>query len=208
MNRKVHAGFGPADGGSTLGKPEASTPSDWYVCAFEYQGDAERFYRAMVKRLKRFGLELSAEKTRIMTFDRKPPRGRERFEFLGFEFYWGTDRGGKPRVKRRTSRKNLRRSIKRFTAWCKENLHLRLRALFRRLNAKLRGYYKYYGVIGNYASLKQFFEQVVRILHKWLNRRSQRRSYTWPAYKAILKHYAITEPRINRQGKTRQLRLV
>ena len=182
--------------------------ADDYVCAFEYQGDAERFYRAMVKRLKRFGLELSAEKTRIMTFDRKPPRGRERFEFLGFEFYWGMDRGGRPRVKRRTSRKNLRRSIKRFTAWCKENLHLRTRELFRRLNTKLRGYYRYYGVIGNYASLKQFFEQVVRILHKWLNRRSQRRSYNWPAYKAILKHYAIAEPRINRQSKTRQLLLV
>jgi hypothetical protein len=37
VNRKVHAGFGPADGGSTLRKLAASTPSDWYVCAFQYQ---------------------------------------------------------------------------------------------------------------------------------------------------------------------------
>lgn len=190
------------------GKAYLERYADDYVCAFEYRGDAERFYRAMVKRLKRFGLELSAEKTRILTFERKPRTGRNRFKFLGFEFYWGTDRGGKPRIKRRTSRKNLRRSIKRFTAWCKENVHLGLREVFRRLNTKLRGYYKYYGVIGNYASLNQFFRQVVRILHKWLNRRSQRRSYNWQAYQAILKHYAIEKPRINRQSRTGQLRLV
>lgn len=58
----------------------------------------------------------------------------------------------------------------------------------RELNAKLRGYpgltartgYNYYGVVGNYASLKQFFDQAIRILYKWLNRRGQRRSRNWP----------------------------
>ena len=52
--------------------------------------------------------------------------------------------------------------------------------MFRDLNAKLRGYYRYYGVQGNYPSLQQFFNRAMRILFKWLNRRSQRRSYTWP----------------------------
>ena len=34
----------------------------------------------------------------------------------------------------------LRDSLKRFTARCKENRHLRLDVLFKWLNAKLRGY--------------------------------------------------------------------
>ncbi len=52
-----------------------------------------------------------------------------------------------------------------------------MEVLFERLNAKLRGHYNYYGVCGNYASLAEFFGRAMRILKKWLDRRSQRRSY-------------------------------
>jgi RNA-directed DNA polymerase len=177
------------------------------VCAFQYQQDAERFYNELGERLGKFGLEVAAEKTRVIPFHRRPPSGKSRFQFLGFEFYWGKDRDGKPHLKHRTSRKKLRNSIKRFTEWCKKNRNLKPRILFRRLNAKLRGYYNYYGVIGNYDSLYQFFQQVKRILFKWLNRRSQRRSYNWKGFNQLLEHYKIERPRIKRRYKTRQLRL-
>ena len=182
--------------------------ADDFVCAFQYQRDAERFYQVLGKRLGKFGLQVATEKTRIIPFHRKPPSGRPHFQFLGFEFYWGKDRSGKPHLKRRTSRKKLKSAIKRFTEWCVKNRDLKPRVLFRRLNAKLRGYYNYYGVYGNYDSLKQFFEQVKRILFKWLNRRSQRRSYNWEGFNQLLEHYKIERPRIKRRVKTRQLRLV
>jgi group II intron reverse transcriptase/maturase len=182
--------------------------ADDFVCAFQYQEDAERFYRALGKRLGKFGLELSAEKTRVIPFHRCPPSGKSRFEFLGFEFYWGKDRGGRPHLKRRTSRKKLRNSLKRFTEWCKENRNLKPRILYKRLNVKLRGYYNYYGVIGNYASLRQFFQQAMWILFKWLNRRSQRRSYNWQGFDELLEHYKIERPRIvGRPRRTRRAAL-
>jgi hypothetical protein len=78
----------------------------------------------------------------------------------------------------------------------------------RRLNAKLRGYYNYYGIFGNYDGLQQFFYQVKRILFKWLNRRSQRRSYNWDGFKQLLKHYKVEQPRIMKLPKTRQLQLI
>ncbi|MCP4600295.1 MAG: group II intron reverse transcriptase/maturase, partial [Proteobacteria bacterium] len=134
--------------------------------------------------------------------------GKYRFDFLGFEFYWGKDRSGKPLLKRRTSRKKLRSSIKSFTEWCKESRNLEPRVLFRRLNAKLRGYYNYYGVFGNYDGLQQFFNQVKRILFKWLNRRSQRRSYNWRGFEQLLEHYRIEQPRIVGPPKMRQLQLI
>jgi len=182
--------------------------ADDFVCAFQYQKDAERFYEALGKRLGKFGLQVATEKTRIIPFHRKPPSGRPHFQFLGFEFYWGKDRSGKPHLKRRTSRKKLKSAIKRFTEWCVKNRDLKPRVLFRRLNAKLRGYYNYYGVYGNYDSLKQFFEQVILILFKWLNRRSQRRSYNWEGFDQLLKHYRIERPRIRRRNRTRQLQLI
>jgi RNA-directed DNA polymerase len=124
-----------------------------------------------------FGLTLAAEKTRILLFSRQQPTGQGSFEFLGVELRWGQDRAGKAHLKRRTARAKLRASLQRFTQWCRENRHRRLQVLFKQLHVKLRGYYHYYGVHGNSASLKQFFDGALRILLKWLNRRSQRRSY-------------------------------
>jgi RNA-directed DNA polymerase len=182
--------------------------ADDFVSAFQYREDAERFYRMLGERLGKFKLEMSEEKTRIIPFPRHRPSGKYRFDFLGFEFYWGKDRSGKPHLKRRTSRKKLRSSIKCFTEWCKKNRNLEPRVLFRRLNAKLRGYYNYYGVFGNYDSLQQFLQQVKRILFKWLNRRSQRRSYNWRGFGQLLEHYRVEQPRIVGQPKTRQIQLI
>jgi len=178
--------------------------ADDYICAFEDQAEAERFYAALGPRLEKFGLTLAAEKTRILPFRRQQPTGQGSFEFLGFEFRWGWDRAGKAHLKRRTARAKLRASLPRFTQWCQENRQRRLRMLFKQLNSKLRGYYHYYGVHGNSASLKQFFDGALRILLKWLNRRSQRHSYNWQGFTAILEHFKVERPRIVGYPKTRR----
>jgi group II intron reverse transcriptase/maturase len=181
--------------------------ADDFVCAFEVQADAERFYKVLGQRLEKFGLELAAAKTRMIPFSRDRAAGRTSFEFLGFECRWGKDRKGKDHLKRRTARKKLRTSLPRFTAWCKEHRHLRLPVLFPRLNAKLRGYYHYYGVHGNAASLKEFFNKAMRMLLKWLNRRSPRHSYAWPGYTAVLERCQVARPRIVGRPQTRQATL-
>jgi len=147
--------------------------ADDFVCAFENKRDAERFHRVLEKRLGKFGLEVAPEKTKVIHFSKERKPGKDRFDFLGFEFRWDKDLAGKPHVKRRTSRKKLRVSLKKVNQWCKENKHRRLMDLFRRLNAKLRGYYNYYGVIGNSRSLREFFDQVLWLLWRQLNQRSQ-----------------------------------
>lgn len=175
--------------------------ADDFVCAFEEQNEAERFYKALGQRLQKFGLELSAEKTRVIAFSKHPPAGKESFDFLGFEFRWGKDRAGKAHLKRRTARKKLQSSLKRFTAWCKGNRHLKQKARFAELNRKLRGYYNYYGVIGNSASLNEFYHHALTILLKWLNRRSQRGSYTWAGYQELLARFAVERPRITERRR-------
>ena len=169
--------------------------ADDFVCAFEREGDAERFYQVLGKRLKKFGLELSGEKTRVIAFDRRQSKPGS-FEFLGFEFRWGKDRQGKAHVERRTSRKKLRSSLDRFTEWCREKRHCRVKEWFKELKPKLQGYYNYYGVSGNFESLQQFFEEAMQILRKWLNRRSQRTSYNWEGFRALIEHFQVPRPRI------------
>jgi RNA-directed DNA polymerase len=170
--------------------------ADDYVAAFQSQADAEHFYRELGPRLGKFGLEVAPDKTRVIPFSSQQARGRTSFDFLGFEFRWGTNRAGKPHLKRRPARKTLRRSSQRCTAWCRETCRHRVKDVFRELNAKLRGYYRYYGVSGNYPSLQQFFYRAMHILLKWLNRRSQRRSDTWPGFTELLRHFQVEWPRL------------
>jgi hypothetical protein len=175
--------------------------ADDFVCAFQNEDEARHFFGALEHRLSKFGLQLAAAKSRVIPFSRNGEPGATRFDFLGFEFHWGKDRAGKPHLKRRTSRKKLRNSLSNFTAWCKQSRHVRLKALFASLNLKLRGYFNYYGVPGNSDRLREFFNEAMGTLWKWLNRRSQRRSFTRAAFDDLLAHFRVPRPRILRRSR-------
>jgi group II intron reverse transcriptase/maturase len=180
--------------------------ADDFVCAFRFKDDAEKFFRILPKRLIKFGLEVSPEKTQILRFSRFHPTMRRRFTFLGFEFYWNNDRKGIPRVQRRTSRKKLQGILRNITEWIRKNRDLPERKFFQVINAKLRGHYNYYGVRGNSNSLWYYYYRVIDICFKWLNRRSQRRSYTWERFKCNLKeYYHIWKPRITEKKHQRHV---
>jgi len=179
--------------------------ADDFIGAFQNQRDAQRFYEVLGKRLGKFGLTLAENKTRIIRFSRLHREDKAMFEFLGFEFRWGISRAGKPQLLKRTSRKKYRNSLRNFDRWCRENIHLRMTDFFEKLNAKLRGYYNYYGIIGNYKSLASFYQRAMRLLFKRLNRRSQRKSYTWSGFSELLKHFRIEKPRIMEKKWHRQL---
>ena len=170
--------------------------ADDFVCAFEREADAERFYKALPKRLNEFGLEVAAEKTNLMRFSPVNWKASGAFEFLGFEYRWGLGRWRKPVIKRRTARKKYRAALADFREWCRENCRLPKNKLFAKLNSKLRGYNQYYGVRGNYDCLQDYFYHVTRILYKTLNRRSQRRSYNWKGFAELIRVFKLRKPRI------------
>ncbi|MBI5185543.1 MAG: maturase [Nitrospinae bacterium] len=99
-------------------------------------------------------------------------------------------------MKRRTSRQKYRASLANFRVWSKENRNLPLRLLFGKLNSKLHGYYNYYGLRFNSKSLWDFLYQVERILFKWINSRSQKKSYNWKGFKQLLEEFKVPRPRI------------
>jgi len=168
--------------------------ADDFVCAFQYRREAQRFYRELPGRLARFGLQVAPEKTCVHRFSRFHPSRTRRFTFLSFEFYWEADTKGIPRAWRRTSRKRLRGSIKACKEWLKKHRHIPLPLLMETMIRKVRGHYNYFRAIGNVASLWTFNVGVVKLLHKWLNRRSQRRSLTWGQLKRVLESYRFPTP--------------
>jgi RNA-directed DNA polymerase len=173
--------------------------ADDFLVLFQCKQDAENFYKALSGRLGKFDLELSPDKTRIISFSKFRMHENARFDFLGFEFRWGYDRKRRPHIKKRTSRHKLHNSIVSLTVWCREHRNLPVWEIFMELNSKLRGYYNHYGVIGNSKSLREFFYHANRILFKWLNRRSERKSYNWAGYNELAKQFNLLRPRITEQ---------
>jgi len=170
--------------------------ADDFVCAFQHREDAVRFEQDLAKRLGKFGLAVAPEKTRTLPFNRCKPESNEAFEFLGFEFRWVRRRTGRMGVKRRTSPKKLRGSVRAFAEWIRGNRCSRVTTMMKALSRKLRGYWNYYGVRGNSESMSCFYYQCLQRLFKWLNRRSQKRSYTWDGFLTMLRNFAIPMPRI------------
>ena len=175
--------------------------ADDVVVGFQYRDDAETFQRALADRLAQFGLALNAAKTRLLEFgrfaaERAARRGRkpETFDCLGFTHICGRTRRGAFQVRRKTSRKRLRRFLTATGRWCKVNRHVPVRDQWAILCGKLRGHYQYYGVAGNRNALQVVYERVVRAWRQWLNRRSQRARMNWRKFTALLRRYPLPRP--------------
>jgi group II intron reverse transcriptase/maturase len=179
--------------------------ADDFVATFQYKEDAVRFLKTIQERFAIFGLELELSKTRLVEFGRFAEENRRRrgegkpetFDFLGFTHYCSkSHKTGWFRVKRKTAQKKYRLKLKEMNQWLKQNRHLRLRELTDMLNLKLRGHYQYYGITDNSKSIGKFLEETQRMLFKWLNRRSQKKSYTWEGFNELLKVFPLARPRI------------
>ena len=180
--------------------------ADDFVATFQYREDAERFLKAINERFALFGLELEKSKTRMLEFGRfAEERRRERregkpetFDFLGLTHYCSKSRKtGAFRVKRKTAQKKYRVKLKEMNLWLKQNRHLRLKDLTDMLNLKLQGHFQYYGITDNYEHIGNYRFETERMLFKWLNRRSQKKSYTWEGFQELLKVFPLARPRIH-----------
>ena len=170
--------------------------ADDFVVAFQLVKDANKFYEALAQRLEQFGLEVAAEKTNLIRFSRFHPGRQRSFTFLGFDFYWSLDRNKKPRLRRRTARKTERESLSMFTRWIKQNRHQSIGVILVALKRKLDGFSNYFGLPDNCSSLSTLYSHVIRMLFKWLNRRSQRRSYNWKGLNDVLHWFKIKPLRV------------
>jgi len=181
--------------------------ADDFICAFQYKYDVDRFYEVLPKRMGKYGLELEKTKTSIIRFSRFHPSRKRTFSFLGFEFYWFPDRKGTVRVQRRTSPKKQQAALRRIKEWIRKSRHLPKKKYFGTLKRKLQGHYNYYYIRGNSRSVWSFYEQVKFYVHKWLNRRSQRKSYNWEKFKLLLEWVKLPWPKLTEKKRRHQVAL-
>jgi len=175
--------------GSFLKLLNHSLTLDAVICC-QYKEDAARIRKALSKRLEKFKLKLNEEKTSCTSFSRNDYcKGLKQgvFHFLGFTFYWGRSRKGDPLPKVRTHAKRMKSKLKNVNEWAKmvRNKH-RLSYIWKLFCSKLEGHIRYYGVSFNIGDVATFVCRAVRVLYKWLNRRSQRKSFDWAKFELFM----------------------
>jgi hypothetical protein len=171
---------------------------DFCICT--NRADAPRILEALEKRLERFSLEMNSDKTEVIDFSRNlQSKGVKQgtFKFLGFTLFLGRSRSGKLIVKIKTNGKVFAVKLKAITEWCKKNRNkFRLRYLWKTFQAKIRGHIQYYGVSHNFASVSVFIFEAKRIFFKWINRRSQKKSFDWKKFDKFEKLFPLPKARI------------
>ena len=168
--------------------------ADDFLACFQYEDDAMSFMQRLKDRLEGFGLQLAEEKTQCIEFGRfaretAKARGTKPagFTFLGFSHYCGKTKEGYFKVKRRTSRKKLGISLRKFSDWAKKVRGVvRKGEMIRQARRRVVGHMNYYAITDNAERCNDYLYFATKILFKWLNRKSQRKAYTWAQYKQVL----------------------
>ena len=178
--------------------------ADDYVIMVQYKDDADKIMKALENRFNRYKLTLHPDKTKVFSFGRFESnnakyqnRKANTFDFLGFTHFCGKTRQGYFTVGRKTAMKKFRAKIKELNIWLKQIRNLiPTKEWWKTLQAKLRGHFEYYGVSGNSPAIKKFYSLALKFVHKWLNRRSQKKSMSWSKLYNYLSLYPLPQPRI------------
>ncbi len=167
--------------------------ADDYLVGFEREHDARRFLADLRDRLATFGLELAAEKTRLIQFGRFAARDRARrglgkpetFDFLGFTHCCARTKNGRFMLKRITIAKRMRRKLHELKDELMRRRHHSIPEQGRWLGRVLRGHYAYFAVPGNSDRINRFYNEVTRLWLRSLRRRSQRHRMPWTRMRRI-----------------------
>jgi group II intron reverse transcriptase/maturase len=178
--------------------------ADDFVVVFQSKREAERFAEKLKVRLSKYGLEIAENKSRIIEFGRyvwekaqRDKRQIETFDYLGFTHYCDKTLRGGFKVGRKTSAKKYIQKVKAINLWFKKiRNQVKLIEWWKILKMKLIGHYNYYGMSGNYEALVKFYRQVIKLAYKWINRRSQKRSFNHTQYWRFMKYNPLPKPKI------------
>ena len=179
--------------------------ADDSIFCFQYEEDAKRFYQSLIIRLEKFNLKVAEEKTKIIELekdnkednsDEENEKEENSFDFLGFTHYVGKDPNGRKRVKRKTSKKKYRASLLRCKEWMKKSRTIPTKEFMKTMKAKIQGHCNYYGVTDNRRMVGNFIDECRKLIYKWLNRRSQKKSFDWDKYVLFLKKYPLPKAKI------------
>lgn len=178
--------------------------ADDFVMGFQSRDEAERFRKDLRERLAQFGLELHADKTRLIEFGRFAAENRRRrgegkpetFTFLGFTHSCGKRRStGSFTVRRETAKRRMVAKLRAIGVELRRRMHQPSAQTGAWLLRVVRGYFQYHAIPGNSRRLSVFVHRLVRLWRGVLFRRSQKARKSWQRFTPLFRQW-IPEPRV------------
>lgn len=168
--------------------------ADDSVAAFQNKEEANKFLFYLKVRLKKFGLKLHEDKTKLIRFGRfasadckKLKLGKPKtFDFLGFTHFCSFTQRGKFKIERKSIRKRLLARLKVLRKEIFNRRHRPVRETARWLCSVIRGHINYFAIHGNLNSVYLFIYEISRSWYRSLCRRSQRKRLNWEKFQKYL----------------------
>jgi len=163
--------------------------ADDFVICVQYKDEANKILIALKERLKKFNLELAEDKTRLIEFGKFAKTNANAK---------AKSRAGAFKIGRKTDKKKSKLKMIGMNTWLKDVRNLiPIKELWKTFRAKLRGHFQYYGVSENYRSIKMFYQESLKLMYKWLNRRSQKKSFNWKTFLVYIGRFELPQPSIH-----------
>ena len=183
------------------GRVELIRFADDMVFTFERPEEANRFFKALPKRLSKYGLEMHADKSQVVPAGSYCAQWAHRkgkriptFKFLGFTCYWAKSKKGFWRLKYKSRKDRFTTKLKGLRKFLWNNLNARKSDdILKTVIRVVRGWINYHNISDNAHMIKAFRKYSMRLIYKWLNRRGRRHPIRWDRFNNIMK--AINFPK-------------
>ena len=162
--------------------------ADDFVIGFEHRAEAEACLEELRARLAKFGLRLHDGKTRLIEFGRfattnRKERGEgrtETFDFLGFTHVCARRRSNGSFILHRYSvAKRMRATLQAIRLKLRKRMHQPIGEVGRWLRQVVQGWMNYHAVPCNGERIRRFVDEITRLWHRAIVRRSQRGKSRW-----------------------------
>jgi group II intron reverse transcriptase/maturase len=168
---------------------------DDMVFVFQNYIEAKRFFEVLPKRLKKYGLEMHGDKSRLIRSGQNVAKYAhskgERlptYQFLGFTVYWGKARNGKWwRMKFTSRRDRFSAKLKGLKDFLKsQRTTMDTRGTLEKVKRVLIGWLNYHAISDNERRVRQFIRISRQSIRKWLNRRGRKRPMNLEKFNRVL----------------------
>lgn len=174
--------------------------ADDMVFVFQKKADAEKFYKALPKRLEKYGLKLHEEKSSVIRSGSKAAmevakngKRLQTYKFLGFTCYWGQSRNGRWRLKFRSRADRFTTKLKGLRKYLRGCLNQETHETLDMVKLIVKGWVNYHAISDNQQRVCSFILQSKRILFWWINRKGGKRKKSWARFSALLKRIGYPE---------------
>lgn len=175
------------------GKAEMVRFADDMVWVFQKSEDAERFYKALPKRLEKYGLKLHEDKSSLLKSGSKEAEVAEKrgerlltYKFLGFLCYWGKSRNGWWRLKYKSRADRFTGKLKGLREYLGKSLNQETKATIQRVKKIVEGWVNYHALSDNQRRVSSFIHMSQRALFSWINRKGGKRKMNWTTFAKLL----------------------